>query len=149
MDENFIMLKELIETKINGLASKLDLNYELLENKIDDSDELRSEISNNILTQVTKINDRVTKLEEIEHDHAANCPRISEIKVITDKTKELDDNLIEVKMIRKYPIISIIIIAVLVLGFLTGSGLVVSNKFDKKFEELSKQVTEMSKDIKK
>jgi len=120
MDENFSMLKELIETKIDGLESKLDLNYELLENKIDNSDKLRSEMSNNILNQVTGIHERVNKLENHEeiktiHERISKLENHEEIKTINEKIEKIDGHLLEVKMITKYPKIAIILLVALII----------------------------------
>ena len=98
MDENFSMLKELIETKIDGLESK----------------------SNNILASVTKINDRVNKLENHEeiktiHERISKLENHEEIKTINEKIEKIDGHLLEVKMITKYPKIAIILLVALII----------------------------------
>lgn len=110
MDEMTI-LKELIESKLDTLNQKIDMNHTL-----------QMEISKNTLAQATKTNGRVTKLEGVvdkikddERVHTINCPRIPELKTLSDKVQAMDDSMIEFKFIKKYPKLSLAVLVGAVL----------------------------------
>ena len=111
---NEITLKELLSSKIDSL-----------EQKIQDNHTLQTEISKNILEQTKKTNGRVNKLEDkvevlqsADIRHIINCPRLQEIKKIDDKILELDESLLEFKMIKKNPKLFIAILSVSILIFI-------------------------------
>jgi len=111
---NEITLKELLSSKIDSL-----------EQKIQDYHTLQTEISKNILEQTKKTNGRVNKLEDkvevlqsADIRHIINCPRLQEIKKIDDKILELDESLLEFKMIKKNPKLFIAILSVSILIFI-------------------------------
>ncbi len=111
---NEITLKELLSSKIDSL-----------EQKIQDNHTLQTEISKNILEQTKKTNGRVNKLEDkvevlqsANIRHIMNCPRLPEIKKLDDKISELDESLLEFKMIKKNPKLFIAILSVSILIFI-------------------------------
>ena len=63
--------------------------------------------------QTTKTNNRVSKLEEKESTHIINCP-------VAPKVEQIDKDLSEYRMIKKYPKVFIGIIAFSVIVFIYG-----------------------------
>lgn len=117
-NDNFELFRELLESK-----------FENLENKIESNSKLQSEISNNILAQTTKTNGRVTKLEdkivkiqELESNHFTMCPRISEIKELNSKVDSFNTDLSEVRFIKKNPKITLLLASILVIYIICTVG---------------------------
>ena len=122
---NEVTLKELLISKIDSLDQKIDYNHEHLNHKIDEFNQHENEISKNILQQTLKTNGRVTKLEEkvevlqtADIRHSINCPRLLEIKKLDDKINQIDDSLLEFKMIKKNPKLFIAILAFSIIVFI-------------------------------
>lgn len=84
--------KELLDIKFSHLLEKMEDNFTIVHTKLSSIDE-----------QVKKTNGRVTKLEKdvvnIEKrdlTHILNCPQ-------TQKINDINDQLMEYKIIKKYP----------------------------------------------
>ena len=100
---------------IDLLTQLLDSKLKNIEDKIDSNHVLQTEIINNILQQTTKTNGRVNRLEERENNHFINCPRLPEVKELNTKIDNINNELSEVRLIKKYPKISFITVGLFML----------------------------------
>lgn len=117
-DASYELFRELLDSKFSNLEQKIDSNHAL-----------QTEISTNILNQATKTNGRVTKLEDrttklevSDITHSINCPRISEIKEINAKIDLQNGEMTEMRLIKKYPKTTVVVVASLVLYLVFSFG---------------------------
>lgn len=137
MKNNLELVQELLETRLNSLNEKLDINNKNM-----------LEVLGFIREQTTKTNGRVTSLElrvnEIISDgskHVLNCPRIHEIEKLEEKLEKFDDENFIVKVLNKWPkqvigiVVVTIILTLLAMGYSVYEG----------HEVITEIKTEMSK----
>ena len=89
-----------LEEKFKGLMVKMDAEFEMLNTKLE-----------SIEKQTIKTNGRVNKLEDKNEVHLINCPNTGKIKI-------MDDELIEYRILKKYPKISIILLTFSIIMFI-------------------------------
>lgn len=115
-DINIEILKELFQSNFNRLEDKIESNHIL-----------QREISENILSQATRTNGRVTKLEdkvqkiqELEASHFSTCPRVNDIKDVNTKIETINTELNDVRFVRKNPKTFAIGLSVLIIYILVS-----------------------------
>jgi len=113
-----------LNERFEGLAKVMRAQFINIHDKLDAIEE-----------QTTKTNNRVSKLEEKEATHIINCP-------IAPKVEQLNEDLAEYRMIKKYPKIFIGIIAFSVIMFIYGFAKIIQkqNVFQVTQDELKTQV---------
>lgn len=135
MVEEFNILKELFETKFDSIRIQMDAEFTVLNNRLHSQDVTSARIE----AQTSKTNGRVTTLEghihTIELDetkHVLNCPQTERLQIIDSKIdiekaeinarlKELDVDLREYRMLKKYPKVAIGILVFCCLIFVAGT----------------------------
>lgn len=102
------------------LKEFVEIQFKYMNEKIDNNHRHSSEMQNNTLAQATKTNGRLGRLEvkvwEIEKEgngHITNCPN-------TGKIKALEDENLEIRVIKKYPKVVFGILVFLVCVSLFG-----------------------------
>jgi len=120
MKNNLELVQELLESRLNSLNEKLDINNKNI-----------LEVLGFIREQTTKTNGRVTLLElqlnEViinESKHSINCPRIVDIKKLEDRITKFDEDNFIVRVLNRWPkqVIAIIIGGVIITMFIAGVG---------------------------
>lgn len=104
------LVQQLLDSKLKNLNDKIDANNRNLSDKIDSNNAHVVELLSFIKEQTTKTNGRVTKTEDdikklniLDSQHIANCPRVKDIEKLENKIQVMDDNNLIVKIWNKYP----------------------------------------------
>ena len=92
--------RKYLDSRFEGLAKVMSAQFINIHDKLD-----------GIEKQTTKTNNRVGKLEDKEVNHIINCP-------VAPKVDQIDKDLAEYRMIRKYPKIGVTLIAFTVILFI-------------------------------
>jgi len=114
-NENIELLAQLFDEKLRGIHVKIDAEFTVVNSEL-----------KQIKEQVTKTNSRVNHLEDDVKDiredaykHVVECPAIAKID-------SMDDELIEYRLIKKYPKVGIAIVAFSCIVFLLSTWMLVS-----------------------
>ena len=123
-EKDLIAFSALVEQKLKGVKSDMNNGFKNLNTKLDN----QAKDLNRIELQTIKTNGRVSDLEKktanMELDevrHIINCPQISEIEVLRNdlekkkadsnlKIATLNDELLEYKVLKKYPRIGLAVV---------------------------------------
>lgn len=99
-----------LEEKFEGLHKEIRANDINVHDKLDA-----------IVTQVTKTNNRVTHLEEEKENCLKSRVDKKMFKEVSDVVEKLDEDLAEYRIMKKYPKLVIILIAIFVVGVLISA----------------------------
>jgi hypothetical protein len=147
-DKDLTALSNLIEEKLKGVKRDVNNGFRNLNLKLDNqkTDLKRIEL------QTIKTNGRVTDLEKKtsqielhEVEHMVTCPQIEIINELKEdleekkadsnkKIQQLNDDLLEYRMLKRYPKISLAIVAITCILLITGVFLTL-NDFKKEFKQ--------------
>lgn len=108
--------KELFDTSFSGLAKLINAQFEA-----------QAESISRIEAQTLKTNGRVTELEHKELTHFQTCPQVKKIE-------DIDKELVEYRMVKKYPKSSLILLVVTII--LLIASLRISEKTNRVIKEL-------------
>lgn len=144
MSENTEDFKELINEKFKSVHTIIELQFSSIKNTLE-----------SIENQVKKTNGKVLKLEENvytlqlnEATHSINCPHSKRMKDIENEIatfkQKMSSDLEEYNFFKKYPKLSVGIIAVVVIVMLAGA-MEIKSKFDASTTPQPKQTTEVQK----
>lgn len=123
MDKDIEYVKELLENQLDSLSEKIDTNNKNINEKIDSNNQHVMEILHYIREQTTRTNGRVSKAEdeirrlsEIDTKNLINYPGKEEIKKINEKLAIIDEQNLIVKVWNKYPkaLFTGVVVAVLI-----------------------------------
>jgi hypothetical protein len=152
MASNIEYVKELLESRLDNLDEKIDLNNKSISEKIDSNNKnINEKIDTNnhhliellgyIREQTTKTNGRVTKNEDdikritsLVNDNFCNYPGRREIDKINEKLQILDDQNLIIKVWNKYPkalVTGIVVSVLIVIGTLSYTLISVHNMIQK------------------
>ena len=147
-DKDLTALSNLIEEKLKGVKRDVNNGFRNLNLKLDNQ---KTDL-NRIELQTIKTNGRVTDLEKKasqielhEVEHIVTCPQIEIINELKEdleekkadsnkKIQQLNDDLLEYRMLKRYPKISLAIVAITCMLLIAGVFLTL-NDFKKELKE--------------
>jgi len=147
-DKDLTALSNLIEEKLKGVKRDVNNGFRNLNLKLDNQ---KTDL-NRIELQTIKTNGRVTDLEKKtsqielhEVEHMVTCPQIEIINELKEdleekkadsnkKIQQLNDDLLEYRMLKRYPKISLAIVAITCMLLIAGVFLTL-NDFKKELKQ--------------
>lgn len=147
-DKDLIALSDLIEEKLKGVKRDVNNGFRNLNLKLDNQ---KTDLKR-IEFQTIKTNGRVTELEKKtsqielhEVEHMITCPQIGVINELKEdledkkadsnkKIQQLNDDLLEYRMLKRYPKISLAIVAITCILLIAGVFLTL-NDFKKELKQ--------------
>ena len=147
-DKDLTALSNLIEEKLRGVKRDVNNGFRNLNLKLDNQ---KTDL-NRIELQTIKTNGRVTDLEKKtsqielhEVEHMVTCPQIEIINELKEdleekkadsnkKIQQLNDDLLEYRMLKRYPKISLAIVAITCMLLIAGVFLTL-NDFKKELKQ--------------
>lgn len=99
-----------LEEKFEGLHKEIRANDINVHDKLDA-----------LIIQTTKTNNRVNNLEKEKEDYLKSRVDKEMLKEVSDVVEKLDEDLAEYRIMKKYPKLVIIIIAIFVIGVLISA----------------------------
>lgn len=147
-DKDLTALSDLIEEKLKGVKRDVNNGFRNLNLKLDNQ---KTDLKR-IEFQTIKTNGRVTELEKKtsqielhEVEHMITCPQIGVINELKEdledkkadsnkKIQQLNDDLLEYRMLKRYPKISLAIVAITCILLIAGVFLTL-NDFKKELKQ--------------
>lgn len=147
-DKDLTALSDLIEEKLKGIKRDVNNGFRNLNLKLDNQ---KTDLKR-IEFQTIKTNGRVTELEKKtsqielhEVEHMITCPQIEVINELKEdledkkadsnkKIQQLNDDLLEYRMLKRYPKISLAIVAITCILLIAGVFLTL-NDFKKELKQ--------------
>lgn len=147
-DKDLTALSDLIEEKLKGVKRDVNNGFRNLNLKLDNQ---KTDLKR-IEFQTIKTNGRVTELEKKtsqielhEVEHMITCPQIEVINELKEdledkkadsnkKIQQLNDDLLEYRMLKRYPKISLAIVAITCILLIAGVFLTL-NDFKKELKQ--------------
>lgn len=120
MSDNFVLLRELLETKMEHLNEKIDIHNNHVVERLDFIKEQTAKTNGRVLKAEEEIDNIYMEFNKIETNHLLNCPKSTEIESMHLKIEKINEENLIVKVFNKYPrqLLSILVITV-ILSMLT------------------------------
>ncbi len=106
--------RKFIESRIENLHENIKEHFEFQNTTLKRIEEQTLKTNGKVL----KLEEKVEVLKDADTRHTLNCPRIPEVKKLEENIKQLDDTLLELKLIRKNPKMFIAILSVCIIMFI-------------------------------